>query len=107
MKALEHTLKLYHATSIKNLEAIKNEGLKRGCPSNFNGMNISGNGKVTIGNHFHSGKRIRIITSFHNYEGEMIPYDHTYIDKDVSIGDNVWLGEGVTILGGLQLVKEQ
>ncbi len=34
------TLKLYHATSVKNLEAIRNEGLKRGCPSNFKGMNM-------------------------------------------------------------------
>lgn len=40
MKALEHTLKLYHATSIKNLEAIESEGLKRGCPSNFKGINM-------------------------------------------------------------------
>ena len=67
----------------------------------FNGMEIHGNGKVTIGNYFHSGTGCQIITSFHNYDsGEAIPYDNTFIDKDVVIGDNVWLGNNVIILGG-------
>lgn len=67
---------------------------------NFNGMAIHGNGKVTIGNYLHSGTGCQIITSFHNYEGDAIPYDNTYIDKDVTIGDCVWLGNEVIILGG-------
>ncbi|MGN1156537.1 MAG: acyltransferase [Agathobacter sp.] len=68
---------------------------------NFNGMAIHGNGKVTIGNYFHSGTGCQIITSFHNYDrGDAIPYDDTFIDKDVTIGDNVWLGNNVIILGG-------
>ena len=66
----------------------------------FNGMSISGNGKVEIGDNFHSGPGCQIITSFHNYEGNAIPYDDTFIDKDVNIGDNVWLGNNVIILGG-------
>lgn len=33
----------------------------------FNGMKITGNGTVTIGNNFHSGG-ILILTSNHNYE---------------------------------------
>lgn len=69
----------------------------------FNGMAISGNGKVTIGDYFHSGINCQIITSFHNYEGEEIPYDNTYIDKDVNIGDCVWLGNNVIILGGVNI----
>lgn len=63
-------------------------------------MSISGKGKVVIGDNFHSGTGCQIITSFHNYEGERIPYDTTYLDKDVVIGDNVWLGNNVIILGG-------
>lgn len=68
---------------------------------NFNGMAIHGNGKVIIGDNFHSGTGCQIITSFHNYDhGDAIPYDTTFIDKEVTIGDNVWLGNNVIILGG-------
>ena len=66
-------------------------------------MSILGNGKVEIGNYFHSGSGCEIITSFHNYEGIKIPYDDTFIDKDVIIGDCVWLGNNVTILGGVKI----
>lgn len=69
----------------------------------FNGMSMSGNGKIIIGNYFHSGPGCQIITSFHNYEGEMIPYDTTFFDKNVVIGDCVWLGNNVIILGGVTI----
>ena len=72
---------------------------------NFNGMRILGQGVVTIGNHFHSGKECLILTSFHNYEGKTIPYDDTYINKDVTIGDNVWIGTRVMILGGVNIAE--
>lgn len=71
---------------------------------NFNGMVISGNGRVVIGNNFHSGTECMMITSFHNYDnGDAIPYDQTYVDKDIFIGDNVWLGSRVIILGGVTI----
>lgn len=69
----------------------------------FNGMSMFGNGNIVIGDNFHSGTNCQIITSFHNYEGECIPYDNTYIDKDVHIGENVWLGNNVIILGGVTI----
>nr|WP_304430413.1 acyltransferase [uncultured Acetatifactor sp.] len=69
----------------------------------FNGMSMSGNGKIIIGNYFHSGVGCQIITSFHNYEGNAIPYDDTVIDKDVTIGDCVWLGNNVIVLGGVTI----
>lgn len=71
---------------------------------NFNGMNIFGGGEVTIGDNFHSGVECMIITSNHNYDkGKAIPYDDTYINKDVVIQDNVWLGNRVIILGGVTI----
>lgn len=70
---------------------------------NFNGMSMYGNGEIIIGDNFHSGINCQILTSFHNYEGDMIPYDKTYIDKNVIIGDNVWLGNNVIILGGVTI----
>lgn len=69
----------------------------------FNGMSMSGNGKITIGIYFHSGVNCQIITSFHNYESTMLPYDTSYVDKDVTIGDCVWLGNNIIILGGVTI----
>lgn len=70
----------------------------------FNGMKISGSGRVIIGSNFHSGKHIRILTTFHNFDrGTALPYDDTVYSRDVTIGDNVWLGENVMILGGVTI----
>jgi acetyltransferase-like isoleucine patch superfamily enzyme len=45
-----------------------------------------------------------MITQNHNYDhGTMIPYDDTYIFKDIHIEDNVWLGNRVIILGGVTI----
>jgi len=70
---------------------------------NFNGCKIFGNGKVYFGDNFHSAEGLKIITSFHNYKGEKVPYDETIITKDVNIGENVWIGMDVIILGGVSI----
>lgn len=70
---------------------------------NFNGIRILGGGKVHFGNYFHSGIECMIITQNHNYEGEKIPYDNTYVYKDVMIGDCVWFGNRVTITGNVNI----
>jgi len=69
----------------------------------FNGMRIYGKGKVRFGSNFHSGKNCKIITDIHNYKGSKLPYDETYIIKNVIIEDNVWIGMDVIILGGVTL----
>lgn len=79
----------------------ENTYLGKNC--NFNGILITGYGKVIIGDNFHSGRDILVITSFHNYEGDAIPYDSTYINKDILIEDNVWIGARVIILGGVKI----
>lgn len=71
---------------------------------NFNGMKIGGSGRVIIGDNFHSGIGCLMISEIHNYDhGEAIPYDDTFIPKDIVIEDNVWLGERVIILGGVRI----
>ena len=71
---------------------------------NFNGLRIEGDGKVTIGRYFHSGTECLIITRNHNYDtGEAIPYDKSFVYKDIEIGDFVWLGSRVTILPGTKI----
>ena len=69
----------------------------------FNGIRVSGGGNVRIGDNFHSGKGCLIISQNHNYEGNKLPYDSTYIYKDVEIGDNVWLGDRVIVLAGVNI----
>ncbi|MFI3300624.1 MAG: acyltransferase [Candidatus Gastranaerophilales bacterium] len=75
---------------------------KRVC---FNGMEIMGDGKVTIGNYFHSGVECLIVTQNHNYDnGEHIPYSpNDYSYKDIEIGNCVWLGSRVMILPGTKI----
>lgn len=69
---------------------------------NFNGLEVNGEGAVLIGDNFHSGNDILFITQMHNYDkGKAIPYDNTYIEKNITIKDNVWLGSRVIILGGV------
>lgn len=71
---------------------------------NFNGMSITGSGRVLIGDNFHSGRDCLMITQNHNFDtGDAIPYDDTYIVEDICIGDNVWLGERVIILAGVKI----
>lgn len=71
---------------------------------NFNGMRITGRGNVMIGDNFHSGRECLMISQYHNYNtGDAIPYDHTCIIKDINISSNVWLGDRVIILSGVQI----
>jgi acetyltransferase-like isoleucine patch superfamily enzyme len=74
-----------------------------GRNAHFNGMQIRGSGKVTIGDNFHSGNECVFITQNHNYKGDKIPYDNTYIIKDIKIEDNVWLGFRVMIMPGVTI----
>lgn len=60
-------------------------------------------GKCNIGNGTIFGPRCKIHTSNHNYEGEMLPYDHIYKVKDVTIGENVWIGADVSIMPGVTI----
>lgn len=80
-----------------------NGNLFLGENTHFNGMKIKGRGKIKIGDNFHSGQDILLLTEFHNYQGSKIPYDETTILQDINIGDNVWLGDRVIILGGVTI----
>jgi acetyltransferase-like isoleucine patch superfamily enzyme len=106
---------LYKKTVIKNAQSygvdIRVNGRSKvtqntilGNNVNFNGMIVTGRGNVTIGDNFHSGEDCLMITQIHNYDsGKAIPYDDTYLTKDIKIEDNVWLGSRVIILGGVTI----
>lgn len=87
-----------------NRKSGVNSNLHLGNNVNFNRMVIKDGGKVIIGNNFHSGLDCLMIPRFHNYDnGETIPYDQAFTHKDILIGDNVWIGDRVIILGGVQI----
>lgn len=86
-----------------NYKSNSNGNTYLGNNVNFNGMKILGSGKVKIGDNFHSGTECMMITHVHNYEGIAIPYDSTYIYKDITIEDNVWLANRVIVLGGVTI----
>ena len=60
-------------------------------------------GGISIGNHVHFGADVSILTVSHNYEGQSIPYDSTFITKSVVIEDNVWVGQNVVIAPGTHI----
>ncbi|SMF37192.1 transferase hexapeptide (six repeat-containing protein) [Alteromonadaceae bacterium Bs31] len=77
---------------------VLTRGTNLGRNVNFNGFRVYGGGAVSIGDNFHSGAGCKVITQVHNYKGNKIPYDETYIFKDVVIEDNVWFGMNVLVL---------
>lgn len=64
---------------------------------------VMGDGGLTIGDHTHFSHNLIIYTGNHNYNGECLPYDTTYIYKPVVIGKNVWVGINVTIVPGVTI----
>lgn len=93
----------YGKRLLVNGPSIFNKNVKIGDYCNFNGMQILGEGEVSIGNYFHSGIECMIITQNHNYEGDAIPYDATYVLKNVEVGDFVWFGNRVLVVGGVKI----
>lgn len=70
----------------------------------FGKVTVSGDGMCKIGNYCQFGVNILILTQNYNYDGgTTIPYDDTYILKDVIIEDFVWVGSNVTILPGTKI----
>lgn len=102
-RTCEKTVAKYTGKPKVNFPSKFTNNVYLGTNTHFNGMDIAGKGKVEIGDNFHSGKNCQIITDAHNHKGNKIPYDETYIIKDVKIGDNVWLGNNVIILGGVDI----
>lgn len=81
--------------------------------SNWNNLVLKGNnyigpdswlslrGRFIVGENTIIGPRLKVHTSNHNYEGNMLPYDDIYLVTDVVVGDNVWIGADVTIMPGV------
>ena len=44
-----------------------------------------------------------IVSENHNYEGNKLPYDETFVKKEINIGDNVWFGNRVLVVGNVTI----
>lgn len=99
----KRVLKSYGEGLLVNHLCIFTNNTVIGKHCSFNGMNVQGDGNVTIGDFFHSGVECMILTSIHNYEGEKLPYDNTVIVKNINIGDCVWFGNRVTVVGNINI----
>lgn len=64
---------------------------------------INGRGGVTIEENTHISDNIVIVSSNHNYEGSLLPYDLEHVHKPVRIGKNVWIGKNVVIIPGCSI----
>lgn len=102
----------------------KVRSVSRSCPSNIhvggkssvnsqtiigkefstNGITVKGNGKAIFGDYIHTGTDLLLLTSNHRFRGaSLIPYDNEFIHKTIHVGDAVWIGDRVTILGGVKI----
>jgi chloramphenicol O-acetyltransferase type B len=69
-----------------------------------NGLTVKGSGSVNIAEFVHTGCDLLILSSNHNYKtARKLPYDNSIEDKSVIIGRAVWIGDRVTILGGVTI----
>lgn len=60
-------------------------------------------GGVVIGDYTHISRNVTIHSRNHNYKGNKLPYDNTYINKKVKIGKYCWIGMNVSILPGVSI----
>lgn len=90
-----------------SLKSCVNTNTYIGDDVSFNGMRIIGEGKVSIGDHFHCAEGCYIICENHDFDhGRELPYDHERsIPKEVLIESNVWLGVNVIILPGVHIAE--
>lgn len=64
----------------------------------------SKNANIRIGNFCMISHNVHIRTDSHNFSDNSTPMLHQgHSEKDINIGDNVWIGFGVQILSGIRI----
>jgi len=62
-----------------------------------------GYGRIITGTNVIIGNDVMLLTSNHNYRGELIPYDAQGVHKDIIIQENVWVGSYAKIMPGVKI----
>lgn len=85
--------------------AQKGTGIRIGSGTGINARAyLGGQGGITIGNDVIFGPEVKIFSENHNYAAPGIAIKAQGVSrKGVCIGDNCWLGAGVTVLDGVTI----
>ena len=83
----------FHWIGIEKISIGKNCFINRGS-------SVNGAGGLKIGDNVVFGPQATVWTVNHDIHGERLPFGDGRILKPVTIGDNVWLGIGVTVVPG-------
>ena len=81
----------------------KNVHFGTGIYANYNLMLID-DGQIYVGNRVLFGPNVVVTTANHPLNPELRRYEMQY-NRDVYIGENVWIGAGSTILAGVHIGK--
>jgi acetyltransferase-like isoleucine patch superfamily enzyme len=88
-----------HFEDLEKLEIGDWVSFNRGC-------NVTATGGLTIGNYVSIAHGTTILTVEHSFDDSKVPIKYQPIVlRPVTIGDNVWIGARVVILGGVSLAK--
>lgn len=87
-------------------EARPGEGIRTGarCWIGVNAVLASGQGGLVLGDDVLIGPQAVLVTGDHDFSRLDIPATRReYTGKPIVIGDNVWIGAGATVLGGVSI----
>ncbi|WP_312993430.1 acyltransferase [Chryseobacterium flavum] len=98
---IDRTSQIMPGFRISNPRNIIIEGYVYIGPNSF----LSSYGMIHIKRGTIIGPNLIVHTANHNYLNDIksIPYDHELIIKDVTIEENVWIGDSVIILPGVSI----
>ena len=63
----------------------------------------SPNSKITIGSYSGLGPGTKLFSSNHDYKFEGKYIEQPWVEKDIEIGENVWIGAGCIITAGVSI----
>ncbi len=98
-KSHKRGVDIIEPVAINNLDLLKIETPCYIGPDSW----LSLRAELKIGSGTIIGPRLKVHTSNHKWDGEMLPYDEIYMAKRVTIGNNVWIGADVTIMPGVTI----
>jgi acetyltransferase-like isoleucine patch superfamily enzyme len=84
--------------------AVPDQGIVLGerCWIGVNAVLASGRGGLTLGNNVLVGPGAICVTGDHDFRRtDLAAVDQEYTGRPIVIGDNVWIGAGATVLGGV------
>ena len=101
------TIGKYAILTCTGVIANKGVGIRIGNNSAIGTQSfLGGQGGITIGNDVIMGPQVKIFSENHVYENpEVLIRKQGESRKGVVIGDNCWIGAGVTILDGVSISK--